>query len=539
MLLPGMTRGDDKQEVALAEAAGAEPITLDEAVRLAVERDPGLKAKADLPYRAAAGALGATAPFDPVAAASAGWTSRKQPADNGLLSGRRTASRSTASGVVSIATLLGTGARVEAKWNSARTDSNMRFALLNPSYDTSLSVALAQPLAKDAGAMAARSAFVVARSQAWEAQAAFEAELSRFVAEVVGDYWRAERAAAYVEVSALAVAMARSLENDAAARAAEGVVPQVAVVEARAESAAREAQRLQVEGDLDVARIRLSYRIDPAAAFAWAASFVPADQHAVVDVKIDRRASVETAMRGRAEIRGAALAVAIADGELRAADDARRPDLALVGHYGLLGLAGRSRGAVTPQGEPVESPFVGDYGDALADMIGGNYRDAQVGLDLQAPVANAEALAGFVRSTSRHRQRLLELENAVSGVVLDVERALADLGSARRRVDAARVTHELAEDNLLHERERYTVGMATTLDVLDFQRRLSDAMAAEIAAITDHALALTALRWAEGTLLASFGIEVSAPQAPTLPWWAAPWTWTDEAPALTRPVATK
>ena len=72
-----------------------------------------------------------------------------------------------------------------------------------------------------------------------------------------------------------------------------------------------------------------------------------------------------------------------------------------------------------------------------------------------------------------------------------------------------------------NQQRRFELGAVTTKDVLDFQEKLAEAMASEVDAITDHARAVTALRVAEGTLLARFGIELQSPDAPGKPWWYA------------------
>jgi outer membrane protein len=100
-----------------------------------------------------------------------------------------------------------------------------------------------------------------------------------------------------------------------------------------------------------------------------------------------------------------------------------------------------------------------------------------------------------------------------------VERAIADVGSAQKRVVASKVSRELAEENMRNQQRRFELGAVTTKDVLDYQERLASAQASEIEAITDHARSVTQLRVADGTLLARFGIEIQSPDAPGKPWW--------------------
>ena len=197
--------------------------------------------------------------------------------------------------------------------------------------------------------------------------------------------------------------------------------------------------------------------------------------------------------------------------------DLRLPSLDVVGHYGLLGLAGKptydSGGLLKP------SPYLGGFGDSWSDLASNDFNDYGVGLEFEMPLGNASARARLAQSQSDVVRASRELEQVVSRVALEVDRALADVESAAKRVTASRAARELAEENMRNQARRFELGAVTTKDVLDFQEKLAEAMAAEVQAITDHAMAVTRLRVADGTLLVRFGVEVQSPDAPGKPWW--------------------
>jgi outer membrane protein TolC len=82
------------------------------------------------------------------------------------------------------------------------------------------------------------------------------------------------------------------------------------------------------------------------------------------------------------------------------------------------------------------------------------------------PLSNVEARARHDRETIDVHRNEDELRRVVSDVALEVERTVGDVESARKRVEAARVARELAEENLRDQLKRYAVGMVTTTDVL-------------------------------------------------------------------------
>jgi outer membrane protein TolC len=229
----------------------------------------------------------------------------------------------------------------------------------------------------------------------------------------------------------------------------------------------------------------------------------------VTDVTLARDQVLRTAVERRAEVRSARLALAAAELEEAVARNELLPSLDLVGGYTLLGLGG----------EPLDADEHDAYGDGLDRMSGGDYRAYTVGVRVEVPLSNVEARARHDREMIEVRRDQDELRRVVSDVALEVERTVGDVLSARKRAEAAHIARELAEENLTNQKKRYDVGMVTTTDVLQFQDDVTSAMAAEIAAVTDHARATAQLRRAEGTLLERYEVQVGMEDEPNVPWW--------------------
>jgi outer membrane protein len=242
------------------------------------------------------------------------------------------------------------------------------------------------------------------------------------------------------------------------------------------------------------------------------ARIIPTDTHQPAVVELDRRDSLRHAMERRPEVRSAAWALERAEIEERRARNQELPDLNFVVGYGLDGLAGDTKGGT-------KDAFDGDYGDALDELLSGDYYHYRIGLELEVPLTNARAHAAREQAEISVKRTRRELEQTLSSVSLDVDRALADTESAYKRIAAATLARELAEENLANQKRRFELGAVTTKDVLDFQTKLAQAEAAEVEAVTDHANAVTALARARGTLLERFGIELGETPEPELPIW--------------------
>ncbi len=509
----------------LSEKSGAEGeprrLSVAEAVRLAVENNPGIRARAEIPQGDAWAEYGATGAFDPKFRLGSTASSLKAPSASSLASGKAIFEEEAVRSSASISKLLRTGGTVDLAWQNQIVDTNSVFYLINPRYDNRLIVSLRQPLLRNFWASDENTTVLIARSEAASSLASFEAELSRFVSGVIDVYWSYLQAAAELEVSRRSVALARELVRDAEAKVDVGMLAPVAVKEALADAAAREEKAIVAENAMDVAGRDLQHEVMIGAADEKAPELVlPVEEHVVTPVELDRAELMRTAAECRGEIRSAAFSLERSRAVERNARSQRLPRLDIVGHYGQLGLAGDAKPVVNPDTGQVEfSPYDGDMSDSLEQWVDEDFNDYAVGFEFEIPFGNADARANLVRAEIDVRRASRELEQTVSTVALDVDRAIADVSSAAKRVTASKAARELAEENLRNQTRRFELGAVTTKDVLDFQEKLAEAQAAEVRAITDHAKSVTRLRVADGTLLARFGVEIQSPDAPGTPWW--------------------
>ena len=504
-------------------AAHGKPVAigLAEAVRTAVANNPGLRALSHLPQAARQDVAGAVAAYEPTLLVGLGLGQDRLATHNSL-SGNDVVEKKRRWGDVTISKLTRSGATVDLNWTNARESSNSSFQGLIPQYSPTLGLSLEQPLLQDLGGRSTRATVELARNSSAEASAAFETELASFVAEVIATYWEHARARAALDVERRSFALAHELVKQTQAKADVGLLAPVAVREARAESAAREEKVLAAEHRLDMAARSLQYTVmlglDQG---SGPQPVLPSQNHRPEAVELDLEASLRRAAGRRAEVRSASIAIASAELTERQARMELLPALALVGHYRLAGLGGDAVPLTSLYtGETVTSAFGGSYGDALDLMVDGDHYSYTVGLTFEVPLSNAGPKAAHARAEAELSYARERLRQVLSEVALAVERAAGGLASAHQRVAAARLARELSEENLASQKKRYEVGMVTTTDVLDFQEKLTRAHAAEVEAISDHAVALASLALAEGRLLEDYAITVELEGDPGLPWWA-------------------
>ncbi len=531
-LTPAATEALVQSFLAAVDRPVAEPraIPLPEAVSLAVENNPGIRARAYLPEHTSHGVLEAAAAYEPMVNARLGYFDGQFPVDSVLdepsADGDQGGGEAAPANLdieelaseVTLSKLLGTGATLDLTFATKRTSRSTVIDSFDPKYEPELSLGLEQPLLRNIGGLDEQTTLLIAKEDSRQAQADFEAELADFVGGVVTAYWDSVLAGAELDVGERSLELARELVREAEAGVRVGVLPPVAVKEAAAEAATREEEVLRAENEVYLTATTLSHLVMLGGAEGATPMPVHAVQrHLAEDIGLERAASLRTALARRAEIASAAIELEKSRLDERRAHNQRLPELNLVANYGLVGLGGDRVGDLEP-GQT--DPLAGSHADAVDELFTGDFFRYAVGVEVEVPLSNAGARARHAQTEVDVKRSTRELHEAVSQVALEIERAIADVESGYKRVSASQLARELAEENLHNQKRRFELGAVTTKDVLDFQQKLAAAMASEALAVTDHAKAVSSLRLAEGTLLESYDIEIQGPDKRSLPWWS-------------------
>lgn len=169
------------------------------------------------------------------------------------------------------------------------------------------------------------------------------------------------------------------------------------------------------------------------------------------------------------------------EAQAKAVDAARAaqwPTVAMEGAYG-------GRWAAGTTGRSLGSDRSGDIG--------------QAGVVVDIPIFEGGRIKARIRQerfrlmAARERLRQLELQ-----VRLDVETAVLNIGSADERVKATQTAIDQAKESLRIEREMYDLGKGAITDVLDAQSALLDSQTNYYRALADYNVALAQLKLATG-----------------------------------------
>lgn len=490
-------------------------MTLREAVLVGLKNNPGIEVNRLEPFRAAEETMNEKSVFDPTLNLQFNKDYTIDPR------GSSTSSFSTALQItrdndynLSLKKLLRTGAQLEISFLNNRLVSNFPTQVLKPQYKPRLGFSLSQPLLRDFG-WGLTTIFVrIAENREEISLFDYQARLAQLIQRVTEGYWGVIFAKENLKVQQKGVELAEALLKGAEARVRAGVLPPVAVTEAQAEKARREGLTIVAENDLEIARtnLRLTLNLNPKSTFL-PQKIEPVETPSVEPFKIDRVASIESALTHRPEILSAGLNVQNRALQARYSENQLLPRLDLKAGAGLTGLAGELKPGAS-------NPFPGNYSSSVDRLGSGDFYNYGVGIVLQFPLGNGQARSKFAQARIELDQARARQRDLVSQVTLEMQKALGNVEANFKRVQTTRLARELAEENLRGQEKRFGVGLVTQKDVIDFQSRFLDAKGAELRAITDYNDSLSGLRLAEGTLLDYYNVQVEGPKKESDPWWA-------------------
>jgi outer membrane protein TolC len=487
-------------------ASGVErPLSLDEAVRLAAEKNEGIWIERHGVAAATAAIRAARGAYDPVLGLDWGWRKSSEPANTAFSDPLAPESESAEAGVA-LRQLLPSGGELALRGRGGRETTDATFALLSPAYDTRMGVELKQPLLRGLGIDEARLSRRVARAGYQGASASLRRTLNETVAAVEEAYWALAAARLGVGVREEAVRLAEAQLGETRTRVQSGTVPGTELAQPRAELERRRGELLAARET--VARTENTLKLlifTDTEEDAWRAEIAPTDSVGVAVTPVDVEASLRRALSARPEVDAAKSTVERRRAESAFARNAVWPSLQAVLSYDRFGLAG-SRNPLGPSA-PLPPGLEGDLGHSFDRLSDGDFDAARLALVLELPLPNRSARGASAAARSAELQAeaaVARVRKAIRAEVLD---AAAALETAGQRIEAARAGREAAQVQLDAEADRYRTGLSTNFLLLTRQNDLSRARLDEISALTDYRVARSEMARATGSLTDEQGIQ--------------------------------
>ncbi|HSU91092.1 MAG TPA: TolC family protein [Sporolactobacillaceae bacterium] len=525
-----------------SEDPNARGLTLKEAIYIALQNNPNLKATELDPVASMETVREANGTFDPNLSAQGDIEKSVVPVTSALQTGGGTAfvqkfyDWNFAINKVSAIT----NGTYGITFNNDRALSNSLFSGVNPSYNPSLALSLSQPLLQNFGWKFATINVQIAESGQKQAQWNYGQTLQDFVQRVGGDYWNVVLAEENLQVTRAALKFNLDLVRQNLISVKVGTLAPIDLQEAQSAAATAEANVYTAEANLKNSRtqLRQDVMLNPYGTFLPAEIQPLTRPNPTEKILVDEEHALELAVQYRPSLGGLREAIRDALLQVKFSENQVLPQLNLGAQFGLTSAAGTTpcqRAVITSTSTPNctvpvpgaaptagnKLPFGGIYGDSLDRLWGFSFYNYAAVLTFQVPLDNAVPRAALAQARVLYEQQRMLYRAALSQAVIDVQSALANLYADEKRAQATAQATYYARQSLHDEQVRFRVGMATTHDLLQFQQEEVSAEGNEVQADVDLENAKLALGHADGTLLQSFNINWEVLNPHEVPWYAS------------------
>lgn len=390
-----------------------------------------------------------------------------------------------------------TGASFSLTFNNTRQDTNSVFSTINPTFASSLTAGVAQPLLRNLKIDNGRQQLRVAKKSKEISDTQFRQTVINVLATVKQQYYDLLAAIDNLEAQRKSLALAQKLLDENRIKVRVGTLAPLDVVAAESEVASREENVIVAENALAEAEdaLRRSIFAQPSPE-TWSTRIVPTDRPDAAPVSIDTDGAVRKALAERTDIQNARRNLEISDYTAQLAHNQTLPGLDLQASYGGSGVGGT---LITRQGQggPIVSTIPGGYGDALSDVFGLNLPTWVVGVNFSYPIMNRAARATSARAQLARDQAQTSLQRLEMSIAAEVRSAARAVETNMKRVESTRAARVLQAQRLDAEEKKFAAGMSTNFLVTQAQRDLALAEVAELRSIADYRKSLVTFERAQ------------------------------------------
>jgi outer membrane protein TolC len=486
-------------------------ISLEDAVRLALENNSSVRMEETQVERQKFTLLGAHQPFDPTLQASANANRYSTPGSNELQGIGQTGSTAqnslTQTGQISYTEMFKTGTNISGTVSSSKSSTNNSFYYYNPSYSSTLNFQFTQPLLRNAWKFANTASIIIARRSLQQSRASFEAQVNDLIYQVVSQYWAVVQANGNLKVDQDSLSLAQaSYEHDK--RALElGALPPLDIYRSQSEVAARNLQAIQGQYALkqaeDDLRLTLGINQDPAVhALNLDLTEKPEPQGELDTISVDD--ALKSALAGRPEIEVTDDALQNDETSIRLAHNRLLPDLSMTGFYQSSGLGGNqydlNTGAIISRG---------GFGSSFSQLSGFGFPGYGASLTLNLPIRNRGAQANLGSALVSRRNDLYTARQTRESITSQVSDAVRRLEEAKLTLEAGKLSYDLAQKSLAADQRKYELGAETNFFVLDAQSRLAQANLDLLQTQIDYQVARAAVDHATGSLTKPYHVQIN------------------------------
>ena len=438
--------------------------------------------------------------------------------------------------VEGLAPKFGGGYRVD--FSAIRLTTDNQFAALNPQFPTALTLNYTQPLWRGLRFDQNRRLIEVAKKNLSLTDAQFRQRAIETITQVQRAYWDLVFALRNLQIQRDAVRDARTQLEHNKRLVEEGMLAPIDVVAAEAQVSGYEQSVYSALEDVGRAENNLKNLIaENRQSPFWNLSVIPTDSVDLTPPSVDLADAMNAAISNRPELQQSEVARELNEIDRRYFREQTKPQVDLVGSYGVVGLSGDINSSATsnpltastqilrdrinllsqlsglpllptPQPTAIQENLIGGFDQSLWNLAANRYSNFRVGVQLGLPIRNRTAEAQLGRSLVEEKRIATLHEQLEQLIQVDVRNALQSVRTAQSRLRAAAAARSASEQQYTSEQRRFDAGQSTLFLVLERQTALTTARGNELRAQTDLNKAIAELQRATGNAMQANNVVV-------------------------------
>jgi outer membrane protein TolC len=452
--------------LAFAGRAVAEPLTLEGAIRFALQRNQALKVSAFTPDIARANVLAEFGRFDPA------LTFRRTVAESEMpVSRSPLVTQLTKEDDYSLS--LGGLAPWGLTYSLTATANNQRgtFNRFTDNYVTFGGVSVTQPLLRGFGFGATLAGLRIAKADRSISDWQHKQTVIDVVTSVVVVYNNLVQARENVRIARLSRDLTAQLVDQNEKRNRIGQISDADVLQARARLASREETVLFAVRSAEDTQNQLRQLIGDTAFANVGTGLELADPPAPAAVTVSLADDLKRAYDQRPDYQAARLGVTKRRASSTLAQNQLLPRVDFVGSYGYSGVDR-------------------DFSTARGQVRDQDARAYSAGVVVSLPLTFAEGRGRARAAKLGLRQSEADLVRLEQEIAVDITAAAGQVETTRQRVAAAKHALDLSEQSLAAEQKKFTAGTSSTFLVLQSQDQLAQVQSSYARALADQRRAL-------------------------------------------------
>jgi outer membrane protein len=481
------------QTAALQPGETVRRISIDEAVKLAMEQNLGIKIQQFDPQIQDTGVSLAHSLWNPNFQTTVSRQSQTQASTSAISGGATQVDNGTFATGLALAQTLPWGGNYTASWNSSRFTTTSLIQSFSPQLSSNLNLQYTQPLLRNFQIDSIRQQVAISKKVRDLSDIQLESLITQTLRSVRNAYWDLAYSINNLKAQQESLALSQQSLKDNQKRVEIGTMAPIDIVQAQAEVANNESNVILAQAAITNAQdVLRALILDPSSADVWNVVFEPTDAPSFDARAIDVDAAVRNALDKRSDVRSAKNALDQSDINIKYYGNQIKPDVNANIGYNPVGVGGTQLSNVDftaiAAGLTPNRTIVSDrgFGSVLGDVFQSQYPTWTFGVTIGYPLGANTAHANLARVKLEYDQAKAQLKNMEMQITTQVRTAARNVQTNQQLVQSARASRELQEKKLEAEEKKLAAGMSSPFFVVQAQRDLSLSRTVEIRAISDY-----------------------------------------------------